>query len=774
MIGRIISHYRILEKIGEGGMGVIYKAEDTSLKRIVALKFLPPHALKSQKDRERFVREAQAAGSFDHPNICTIHEIDEVDGQTFIAMAYVEGHDLAKKIQRGPLKLDDAVNTAIQVAEGLSEAHARSIIHRDIKSTNVIITPKGIAKVMDFGIAKLPEKTRLTRADGAIGTIAYMSPEQARGGNADRRSDIWSLGVLLYEMIAGSLPFESEHEQAMTYLIMNEDPQPLTGVRTGVPLELERIVKKAMAKSSGERYQHLADMIVDLKAVSRKIAGDTAAAPRRSRRSRPGVKVLVPIGVLLVLLVFFGKQYFSPSSSMAINSIAVLPLDNLSTDPEQEFFADGMTDALILGLAQIGTLRVISRTSAMHYKDSRKTLPQIAQELDVDAILEGSVMRSGDRVQITAQLIYASTDEHLWADKYESDLGDVLKLQADVARSIANRIALTLTPEEQTRLSGARSVAPAALEAYMRGRFHWNKRTPRDIVKGLEHFESAVAIEPDFALAYVGIAESYNLCVSYQIMPVQEAVPKAKQAAQRALQLDGSLGEAHSAIASISDKECKFADVIDDYIRATDMSPNYGTARQWYAEALSRLGRHDEAIVQIQKARALDPLSLPTNTVVGVVHYNNRQYDAALDATRQVLELDPSFPPAVGLTAKIYDMKHMHDEAMTYYERYMELAGIDTQHVREFAEAFEQGGMEVARRWYTRNFRESAVGALTLGYSLALFHAMLGENERALEWLEKLSDGHCWNVADLKVEPMFDGLRGDPRYTRLVKKVGLE
>jgi TolB-like protein/Tfp pilus assembly protein PilF len=477
---------------------------------------------------------------------------------------------------------------------------------------------------------------------------------------------------------------------------------------------------------------------------------------------------------LLILIAVFGNKYLFQSSSQAVNSIAVLPLDNLSRDPEQEFFADGMTDALIASLAKIGDLRVISRTSVMRYKDTQKRLPEIAGELNVDAVLEGSVMRSGDRVRITAQLIHAATDGHIWAENYESDMRDVLTLQSDVALAIAGQIVQTLTPDEKTRLASAPSVDPAAFEAYMRGRFHWNKRTPGDIVKGLEYFEQAVAIDPDYAMAYVGIAESYNLCVTYQILPPEEAAPKAKIAAQKALQLDGTLGEAQSVIAAVTDKECKFYQVIDDYERAVRMSPNYGTARQWYAEALSRLGRHEEAVEQISQARALDPLSLPINTVVGTVYYNNRQYADALEATRKVLELDPDFPSAVGLTAKIHDMMRAHDEAMEYYKKYMTLAGIDSGIIDMFGRTYEQGGMDEARRWYAKNFSQAALGQLTLGYSLALIHAMLGEKEQAFEWLERLSDEHCWHVADIGVEPMFDSLRDDERYARLLKKIGLE
>jgi serine/threonine-protein kinase len=772
MIGKVISHYRILEKIGAGGMGVIYKAEDTRLKRTVALKFLPPHALDSENDRRRFVQEAQAAASLDHPNICTIYEIDETD-DAFIAMGYIEGHTLTDKISAGALKLTDAIDVAIQVAQGLSEAHSKKIIHRDIKSANVMITSRGIAKIMDFGIAKLPGGHALTKTGTTMGTLTYMSPEQVQGDEVDRRSDLWSLGVLLYEMIAGRAPFRGDRAEALMYSIVNQEPEPLAAFRAGVPADLQRVVGKALAKRPSERYQNADDLIVDLNAVAREMGGvpsDRADTKRAGSR----VAIAIAIGAVLVALLVVGRNYVFPPSSGAISSIAVLPLANLSQDPEQDFFADGMTDALIAGLAKIGKLRVISRTSAMQYKGRLKPLPEIAKELDVDAVLEGSVMRAGPRVRITAELINADTEEHIWADNYERDMRDVLALQSDVARAVASEIALKLTSEDRTRLDSTPSVDPAAFDAYMRGRFHWNKRTPQDILKGLEYFQQALTIDPGYALAYVGVADSYNSAISYQMMPPEEAVPKAKLAAQEALRLDPTLGEAHCALAALSDKECKFAELIGDYERAVRLSPNYGTARQWYAEALSRLGRHQEAIEQIHQARALDPLSLAINTSVAELYYNNRQYDAALEAALKVLDLDPSFAPAVGMTAKIYDMKGMSNPAVQYYKRYMTLSGLDPRVADAFAQAYEQGGMDGARRWYATSFREAAIGRLTLGYSLALVYAMLGDREQSLEWLEKLSDRHCWNVADLKVEPMFDSLRDDPRYLQLLKKVGLE
>ncbi len=496
MIGKTISHYKILEKLGEGGMGVVYKAKHLKLDSFVALKFLPPQLVTQKAAKKRFIHEAKAASSLEHPNICAVHDIDETpDGRMFIVMPYYEGETLQEKVERGPLEFDEAIHIASQVASGLARAHEKGIVHRDVKSANILIANDGHVRILDFGLAKLAKQTRLTKTGTTVGTVMYMSPEQAKGDDVDRRSDIWSLGVMLYEMLTGHLPFRGEIEQAVIYSILNEEPEPITTARREVPLQLEALVEKALAKTPEKRYQQMEELLADLEIQREELA--LGIKPRRfiklrrlrrKRWFRYGAMVSV-----FVILMATGMQFFG-GRNMAIHSIAVLPLENLSGDPEQEYFADGMTDALIADLAQIGALRVISRTSVMQYKGGvRKPLPEIARELNVDAIIEGSVFREGDRVRITAQLIHAQTDRHLWADSYVREFVDILTLHSEVARAIAREVKARVTPEEETRLARTRPVDPEAYELYLRGRaFAQQKWSVEAFEKSFEYLGRAI------------------------------------------------------------------------------------------------------------------------------------------------------------------------------------------------------------------------------------------------------------------------------------------
>jgi serine/threonine protein kinase len=480
MIGQTISHYRILEEIGGGGMGVVYKAEDTKLKRIVALKFLPPELTRDKEAKTRFIHEAQAASALQHNNICSIHEIDETpDGRLFISMDCYEGETLKDKIANGPLPLEEAMDIAFQVAAGLSEAHAAGMVHRDIKPANTIVTDKGDVKILDFGLAKLAGQTKVTKTGMTVGTVAYMSPEQAKGDETDSRSDIWSLGVMLYEMLADRLPFRGEVEPAMLYSIMNEDPEPVTTIRGDVPIGVEDIIEKALAKERANRYETMDALLSDLATQRDQITLGIKERRFRAMRSLKRRKRLAVGTVVVAVLVAAAVlvQVFH-TRSMAIDSVAVLPFANLSGDEEQEYFSDGMTVALIKELGQIRALTVISRTSVMQFNKTDKPLPEIARELNVDAVVEASVLRSGDQVRITAQLIRANPERQMWAESYERDARDVLSLQSEVARAIAGEIQVTLTRHEQERLASVRPIDPEAYELYLR-RSRPIQNTPR-------------------------------------------------------------------------------------------------------------------------------------------------------------------------------------------------------------------------------------------------------------------------------------------------------
>ena len=777
MIGETCSHYKILEEIGRGGMGVVYKAEDTKLKRTVALKFLPSELTRDPEAKERFVHEAQAASAIEHNNICNIHEIDETeDGQTFIVMACYEGETLKDRVERGPLKIDDALNIASQIVEGLHEAHEKGIVHRDIKPANIMITTKGQVKIMDFGLAKLRGRTKVTKEGTTLGTVAYMAPEQARGGKVDHRADIWSLGIILYEMITGQRPFKGVYEQSVIYSIMNEIPEPMTGLRTGVPVALERIVSKMMAKRPDERYQHMSDLLVDLKAVIKHVESTDLPPQPVIKRTQRGQRLLIYSGIAaaLIILILMSRFFLLLKKVEAIDSIAVLPLENLSGDPEQDYFSDGMTEAVISELAHIRALKVISRTSVMRYKDTDKTVPDIARELNVDAVVEGSVLRAGDRVRITAQLIEAREDRHLWAKNYERDLHDVLKLQSDVAQDIAHEIRVSLTEQEKAILTASRSVDPEAHEAYLRGLYHWNKRTEEDLKKSIEYYEKAIEMEPEYAVAYAALSQTYIVLTAWGYASHTESHPKAQKMAEKALKIDDRLAEAHTALGAISEGEWNWQEAEKEFKRAIELNPNYATGHQWYAEFLSVLGRHEEALTEMKRALELDPLSLIINQNLGIVYFFARDYDSALKQFQKTNELERNFGYTLYYTFVAYFDMGRYEEAIQTYEKMLSLNEA-TKHLSEqVGRIYEEGGKEGFLRWILDNIEDISPLPYLMPYNLSMLYARLGEKDEAFKWLEMMYEERYPRLRYIKVMPPFDKIRSDPRYTELLRKMDLE
>ncbi|MGB6032588.1 MAG: protein kinase, partial [Bacteroidota bacterium] len=647
MIGQTISRYKILEKLGEGGMGVVYKAEDTRLHRPVALKFLPSSTRITSEDKERFVHEAEAAASLDHANICTIYEIDEVDGNLFIAMAYLEGQELQELLASGPMDLPQAIDLATQIAEGLNAAHKRGIVHRDIKNSNVLVTPEGQAKIMDFGLAKKSGRKQLTTTGSTLGTVPYMSPEQARGEDVDHRTDIWSFGILLYEMLAGRLPFRSDYNEALVYSILNENPPPLDSLRDDIPTDLAVVIERCLEKDREARYESVAELLADLRQVGGGSGTGQGVSRQPALRNRYLRWSLIGTAAAVIAVALFLIFPLGDSQSAEIDSIAVLPFENLTGDPEQEYFVDGMTDALISDLAKIGALRVISRTSVMQYKHAAKSLPEIASELNVAAVIEGTVMRSEERVRITAQLIDARADRHLWSGKYERDLKDILQLQSEVTRAIAGEIKLTLSPREEQRLASAPSVNRKAYELYLKGKYHWNKRTEEALKKAIEYYRQSIEEDPAYAWGYAGLAECYTVLSFYSRVPPKESFPRAQAAAARAIAMDSTVADAYAALGDALlhyDRDWEGANRA--FHRALELKPGHATARTWFAEYLIAMGRHEDAIAEVNRARELDPLSLIINSSVGWNLYNAGRYDEALTALQKTLDLDPDFPNA--------------------------------------------------------------------------------------------------------------------------------
>ena len=767
--------YTILEELGRGGMGVVYKAEDTKLKRTVALKFLPPELTHIPEVKERFVREAQAAAALDHPNICTVYEFDEAEETTFISMAYIEGQSLRKKIELGPLELDEALKIAMQVAEGLQEAHKKGVVHRDIKSANIMVDERGQANIMDFGLARMTGGTLLTQEGTTMGTIAYMSPEQARGEEVDFRTDIWSLGVVLYEMFCGQLPFKGDHEQTVLYSILNKKPKPITDLHSEIPTSIEQVVNKALEKDPDKRYQQAEELLDDLKSISAGIVPDEIKARLRKEKLRKrkrailygGVVALVIIMAVLALTLFKGPPE-------TIDSIAVLPLENLTGDAGQDYFADGATDELIGQLAQIsGLRRVISRTSVMQYKDTDKSLPEIAQELNVDVVVEGTVYQVGDNVRIRLQLIDALPEErNLWAQTYEQPMTDVLVMYSEMAHAIADNIQVKLTAQEETRLAGARPINPEAYVAYLKGLSHWYKLTPPDLDAALEYFESALEKDPNYALAHTGIALVWIGRNQMGLVPPSEAMPKAKASAQKALELDDTLAEVHYTSALIKtwmDWDWEGGETA--FQRAIELNPNYALARVYYSNLLCCLERTDEALVQAEIALDLDPLNSLIQGIYGNTFALTRRYDDAIVHARNSLRTSPHDPVGHNILWEVLHSKGLYEESLSEAKAFF--TGIGLAEIAEvMARGYEQDGYSGAMRIAAETIVAFSQETYISPWFISFVYSFAGEKEQALKWLGRAYEMKDPNMPYL-ITPGFDILRDEPRFQDLLRRMNL-
>ncbi|HUI11777.1 MAG TPA: protein kinase [Bacteroidota bacterium] len=770
----VTPRYRIIHEVGRGGMGVVYEAEDLRLHRTVALKFLPGDLGPSADEVARFQHEAEAISSLNHPNIATIYDIDEADGRKFLTLEFIAGGTLKAKLRHAEppgsgLPVADVIEYGTQMARALAHAHGQGIIHRDVKTDNVMLTGDGAVKLTDFGLAKLKGRGQITREGSTMGTAAYVSPEQLRSEEADHRSDIFSFGVVLYEILTGHIPFRGDHESALTYSIAHEDPVPVEAYRKDAPAALVKIVMRCLEKDPAKRYQDAGSIAADLERLRQSPGG---ALPAVHRRRIPAWGIAAAFALVAAAAVYF---LLAPARAPQANSrsIAVLPFANLSGKPEDEYFSDGVTEDILTELSKIADLNVISRTSVMQYKGTTKTIREIGKELNVGVILEGSIQREGDQVRIVAQLIDAGTDRHLWAETYDKEFKQIFAIQSDVAQRIAAALQAKLSSAEKEQLEARPTSSTEAYTAYLKGRHHWNRRTPEDLHQAVDYFKEAVALDPSYALAYAGLAESYTLIPEYAWEPAPEMFRLADEAARRALALDPSLGEAHAVSGLIKMDQLHYAEAEEELARAVALSPGNASVHQWYSLTEGFRGKLGPSLEEMKKARDLDPLSLVINADIAYDQMFLKDYDGAVDQFNKTLDLDPRFVVALSGLAETYALKGAGSQAVGAAERARALAPRDPLVLGILGFAYGRNGQNDSARSVLDTLLAMSARSADIGYFVAFVYAGLGDREETLRWLSKSVDESEIHVRSIKIDPSWDDVRGDPRFAAMVKKLGL-
>ena len=817
--GTKFGRYEIRSQLGAGGMGEVYLAFDTELDRTVAIKILPESLASDQNRLQRFIQEAKAASALNHPHILTIHEIGATENSRFIATEFIDGETLRKHMN-SPLKLTEILEIAIQSASALAAAHAAGITHRDIKPENVMVRRDGYIKVLDFGLAKLsglqgsttdteaPTKAMVNTGAGTVmGTANYMSPEQAKGVHVDSRSDIWSLGAVLYEMVSGRVPFSGETPTETISLILQKEAAPLTRFAPNVPTELERIVTKALTKDREDRYQTMKDLLIDLRALKRKMEVDaeidrTVAPELRSALSTSsgqGVatahvsqagassaeyivsgirkhKIAVAAVALVVLvgLVAIGFYLRGRSTSVAIESIAVMPFVNEGGNADLEYLSDGMTDTLISSLSQLPNLNVKARSSVFRYK-GKETSPQtIGKDLNVQAILNGRVSQREDQLTLTLELVDTQTENVIWSERYTRKQADLVALQSEIARDVSTKLKTKLSGAEEQKITKTSTANTEAYQLYLKGLFYWNKRTPESLKSSLDYYNQAIAKDPSYALAYAGMALTYVLLPEYSAGDPADSMTKAKAAANKALELDNSLAEAHTSLAYVLySYERNLPESEREFRRAIELNPNYATAHQWFGGGnLVALGRFEEAIAEGKRAEEIDPFSLIVITQLAGSFNYARRYDESIGQSRKAIELDQNFYIARMGLCQCYNGKGLFQEAIAECQRAR--AQNDDPYVFAYLiYAYARLGKRDEAMKALAQLNESAKHRYVSAYTFATAYAGLGDKDLAFQWLERSNADRAYEILWIKVDPLLDNLRSDPRFADLVKRVGL-